>query len=537
MGRREPAVDLLGRGRTALNGPLGSGQIGDLVREIAPFVVDASVIDVHGLPPRDLVFVLQPAGSSAKLRWVVSADADGPRLFLAAGRWAKHDGPQGPFFRRCAAEWVGARLASLTQVAGDRIVRAEFHRDGERRCLIAELVGRHSNLLLTGPGERLIDWLVPPPAARETSATSSASSPRLSLGEAWRAPPGRARDAAASTWPAGSTPAPELQPGRSAPLSWIVENDLGAELAALRRDRAVKDLRERLERRQAKAVGLVQGLEQRRQQAEGAERVRQDGDLLKASIGQIARGAAFIDLLDYYSEGTPTRRVTLDPKRSPQENVAAYFDRFHKLERSAAEVEHELELARAKLDSIRGCLDDLAKEESDPAAIEVRALASGAIAPPQEADVRKRRAPEPRKPYREFRGSRGSAILVGRSARDNDELTLRVARGNDVWLHTRDTPGSHVVLRVERGGQPDAEELLDAATLAVHFSPLCDATKAAVHVARRKEVHKPRGAKPGLVALSGGKTLEVRMQPERVKRLLSTARSHPPDADGSASRT
>lgn len=501
------------------------------MREIAAFVVDASVIDVHGLPPRDLVFVLQPAASSAKLRLIVSADADGPRLFLATGRFAKHDGPQGPFFRRCAAELIGARVVSFAQIAGDRIVRAEFHRDLERRSLIAELVGRHSNLLLTGPGERLIDWLVPPPAASESGAA-----PRLSLGEPWRAPPGRARDGVAQAWPSASTPAPQLQSGGIAPLSWIVEHDLGAELAARRRERLVRDLRERLERRESKARGLVDGLEQRRQQAEGAERVRQDGDLLKAAIGQIARGATFIDLPDYYAEGAPTRRVALDPKRSPQENVTAYFDRFHKLERSAADVEQELALARAKLEAIRGCLDELEKADSDPTAIETRALAAGAIAPPQEGDARKRRAPEPRKPYREFRASRGSAILVGRSARDNDELTLRIARGNDVWLHTRDTPGSHVVLRVERGAQPDAEELLDAATLAVHFSPLCDAAKAAVHVARRKEVHKPRGAKPGLVALSGGKTLEVRMQPERVKRLLSTARSTPLDADGGGPR-
>jgi predicted ribosome quality control (RQC) complex YloA/Tae2 family protein len=73
--------------------------------------------------------------------------------------------------------------------------------------------------------------------------------------------------------------------------------------------------------------------------------------------------------------------------------------------------------------------------------------------------------------------------------------------------------------------EPDPEELLDAAHLAVHFSPLREAKGASVHVCRRKEVHKPRGAKPGLVTVSGGRRLQLRMQPERLTRLLSPDRA------------
>jgi len=73
-----------------------------------------------------------------------------------------------------------------------------------------------------------------------------------------------------------------------------------------------------------------------------------------------------------------------------------------------------------------------------------------------------------------------------------------------------------------KGADPDSEDLVDAAHLAVHFSPLRGASRARVHVARRKEVHKPRGAKPGLVHLSGGRILDVRMQPDRLRRLLGS---------------
>ena len=86
------------------------------------------MIEVEGIPPRDLILVLEPAGDLARaqrrppLRLVISADADAPRLFLQARRGARHVGPLGPFFRRAAEELRGAKLARIEQVAGDRIV-------------------------------------------------------------------------------------------------------------------------------------------------------------------------------------------------------------------------------------------------------------------------------------------------------------------------------------------------------------------------------------------------------------------------------
>ncbi len=522
-------MDLLDRGRASLN--LAAAHLAELIGEITPFVKGARVKDVLGTPPRDLVLVLEPALDLARaqrrapLRLVISADQDGPRVFLQTERVARHEGPLGPFFRRAAAELIGAEIARFEQVAGDRILRIEFvaTTSGERRVLFAEFVGRHANLLLAGAGERVLEWLVPPP---EPTAQKPA---RLALGQPWNAPPGRPTlgaqvPALADLLAPPAEPAPELLDGCTAPLSWRVEKTFGACVHEISRERAVRDLRERLERKHSRARGLTHGLEQRLESALGAERVKQDGELLKANLPKLSRGAKFVEVDDWFAAEPATRRIVLDPKRSPQENVTAIFDRFHKLERSATDVQHELDLARAKLAALARLQERLADAESDPAALEAEAIATGWLEPAQQADPRKRKEPEKRKPYREFKGQHGATILVGRTAKDNDELTLRIARGNDVWLHTRDAPGSHVVLRVERGVEPDAEDVLDAATLAVHFSPLAEATRAAVHVARRKEVHKPRGAKPGLVALSGGKTLEVRMQPERVRRLLSSMR-------------
>jgi predicted ribosome quality control (RQC) complex YloA/Tae2 family protein len=172
-----------------------------------------------------------------------------------------------------------------------------------------------------------------------------------------------------------------------------------------------------------------------------------------------------------------------------------------------------------------------ADEDADAERLDEQAVERGLLDPPQEADERKRKTPAPRLPYRSFRALHGSEIRVGRSARDNDDLTFHHARGNDAWLHTSDVPGSHVVLCLAGAPESDPEELLDAAHLAVHFSPLRGSRRASVHVARRKEVHKPRGAKAGLVTLSGGRILHLRVQPERMTRLLGDQRRGASDSD------
>ena len=200
--------------------------------------------------------------------------------------------------------------------------------------------------------------------------------------------------------------------------------------------------------------------------------------------------------------------------------------------RTLARLPEELELARAAVDQVELWLARAASEE--PTALEAEAVAAGLQSAPQVVPSAPARV-EPRLPYLRFQALRGSEIRVGRSARENDQLTFREARGNDLWLHTADAPGSHVVLRLEKGTEPDDEETLDAAHLAVHFSPLRGVPRADVHVARRKEVHKPRTAPAGLETLSGGKTVRLRLEPERLARLLAT-RARPGVVTGSESQ-
>jgi predicted ribosome quality control (RQC) complex YloA/Tae2 family protein len=113
-------------------------------------------------------------------------------------------------------------------------------------------------------------------------------------------------------------------------------------------------------------------------------------------------------------------------------------------------------------------------------------------------------------------------IWVGRNARDNDTLTFRFARGNDLWLHARGQTGSHVVVPGTGEAGPDGETLLDAAELAAHFSAARGEAFVEVASTRCKYVRKAKGAAPGAVTFSQERTIGLRHEPERLTRLLAS---------------
>ena len=388
---------------------------------------------------------------------------------------------------------------------------------GSELTLVLELTGRHPNLLFLRDGEILARLIEP--------RSRGGSFERLRIGASYQPPRGGEPPPSPPLLEALALPgeSPE-RPGplaALAPLSRRVEDTLGARAVALHEDGERSELLRRLERRVKSSGDLIRGLEERARQAERAERVRQDGELLNAHLGEVRRGMGEITLPDAFHPDAPPRTLTLDPGLNPRRNVEKLFARYKKLKRAAERVPEEIERARLQLRRAEDFLERVEAGDETPSELEEKAIAEGVLLPRQ--DPRKKR-PARRLPYLIFRSERGSEIRVGRTAADNDMLTFKESRGNDLWLHTADSPGSHVILRLEKGAEPDPQDTLAAALLAAHFSPLRGAARVDVHVARRKEVKKPRKAKAGLVVLSGGKTLHVRADPERLERLLKTRR-------------
>jgi predicted ribosome quality control (RQC) complex YloA/Tae2 family protein len=212
-------------------------------------------------------------------------------------------------------------------------------------------------------------------------------------------------------------------------------------------------------------------------------------------------------------------RLSLDPALSPRANMERLYRRYRRIAESAARVESRAAEVRGRLASLQGLLAEL--EDADPALARIEREARRHGATPRVARPGRRRAEEPPASHRTFRSLAGVPILVGKGAAENDELTVRVARGNDVWLHARGRPGAHVVMKLPRGGSPDQESLLDAAHLAAHFSDARGEAAPEVIYTRAKWVRKTRGAAPGAVTYSQEKAIAVRMEPGRLERLLS----------------
>ncbi|HJL14590.1 MAG TPA: NFACT RNA binding domain-containing protein, partial [Sandaracinaceae bacterium LLY-WYZ-13_1] len=295
----------------------------------------------------------------------------------------------------------------------------------------------------------------------------------------------------------------------------LVRAAIEAPRAERRRDlaKAAKRRRKQLRRR----LRAIEGDLARVDRVEG---LRRDASLLLADLSRIAPDAEEAQVTDWHADPPAPRTIRIDPKRTPREEAEHRFDRARKLERGGeiALERHALtERELARLDALIEDLPDASEGALD--AIEEALARLGAR--PQPPPASRRDAGE-RVPHRAFRGAGGRAILVGRSAADNDALTLRHARPWDLWLHAREVPGSHVVVPLERDEDCPPDLLVDAAHLAAHYSEARGEPRVEVQYVARRHVRKPRGAAPGAVMVQREKVMLLRVEPDRLARLLES---------------
>lgn len=279
------------------------------------------------------------------------------------------------------------------------------------------------------------------------------------------------------------------------------------EVTATPADRAIA--LERVRRRQHRLDGRIARL---RAELEGAAAdapaLRRQADLLLAQLGRARRGDRAVTL-DDFAGGTIV--VELDPTLSPADNAQRLYDAARKRERAAQRLPAMLRSAEAEA----ARLNELAER--------IQAGTAKPTEPESVAPTTRARDPqrvEPRLPYRRYRTSSGLEVRVGRSARDSDELTLRLSSPNDIWLHARQVAGAHVVLRwADRDTNPSGADLREAAILAAVHSKARSSATVPVDWTRRKYVRKPRKAKPGLVAIERAKTLFVEPSESLERRL------------------
>lgn len=258
--------------------------------------------------------------------------------------------------------------------------------------------------------------------------------------------------------------------------------------------------------------------EQTLEKAEGADRHREMGDLITANMWQIQPGMSHVEVTDFYHEEQPTVTLVLDPLLTPSENAQRYFRRYQKARDGRQAVEGLLTTGReelAYLEAVATAIEQ-ATELKDLAEIEEELNELNGKRSKPAKGVRRGQQEPPPKPL-VFTSSDGVPILVGKNNKQNEYLTFKVARNHDVWLHTQNIPGSHVVVQAE-GDVPEAT-LHEAAMLAAYFSQARDSNQVPVIYTRKKFVKKPRGAKPGMVIYEQEKTLFVNRDEDRLQAL------------------
>ena len=235
------------------------------------------------------------------------------------------------------------------------------------------------------------------------------------------------------------------------------------------------------------------------------EQLRIYGDLLHANLYRIERGASVVEVENFYDENNAVIQIKLNPAISPAANAQKYYKDYQKAKTAETVLAEQIKKGREELEYLESVADALSRCESEKEISQIRDELTG------QGYLRRPKGKAPKQsqlPPKEFKSSDGFTILVGRNNRQNDQLTLKTADKTDVWLHTKDIHGSHVIIRA--GGKPVSETaIIEAARLAALHSKARESTNVPVDYTLVKNVSKPSGAKPGMVIYVKNKTVFV----------------------------
>ena len=570
--------------------PLDAICLSGLTRELQGRLTGAK-IDRIQQPERDmLLFTLRSKGENFRL--LIALGTGNARVHLTR---ASFENPSEPpmFCMLLRKHLIGARIVSLTQPEGERLLRFELDTRDElgfeaRKSMAVELIGRSANLVLIDGEGRIVDCLrrtdfggdaerrmlpgmlyrLPPKqdkpyvlnVSKEELALTLAQADRQRPVEKWLLesfsglsplvcrelayrcggdyallPP--MLDALIESVRAG-----ELEPWMAydgkKPLdfSFMALRQYGPAVKCVRQASFSEMLdlfyaeRDRLEQQRRRASALNKSVRKLRdrqarklalqteelRRTEDRESLRKTAELITANLYRIQKGDRLLRCEDYYEPDCPEIEIPLDPLKTPQQNAAALFRDYAKQKAARLHLTRLIEEGEAHLDYLNSVLALIASAETEKNLADLRReLLSGGVL--KQKGNRKPDRNKTQAPLR-FITEDGLEVQVGRSNLQNDELTTKIARRSDYWLHTQKIHGSHVILRCE-GQEPPKRSLEQAAVIAAWFSQGRGAGKIPVDYTPVKNVRKPSGALPGKVIYTDYKTLMAEPDEELVKRL------------------
>lgn len=241
------------------------------------------------------------------------------------------------------------------------------------------------------------------------------------------------------------------------------------------------------------------------------------GELITSYIYMVEKGMKFVEVQNFYDENYSTIKIELNPNLTPSENAQKYFKKYTKLKHAKKEISAQVELSLDEINylenimlSIDNC-DNLAELNDIKEELQKLGYMRG------KAKSKKEKDGLTTKPN-EFLSSDGFTILVGKNNKQNDFLTLKVANNDDLWMHTKNIPGSHVIIKSDGGEIPEST-IFEGAMLAAFFSKSKMSSQVPVDYTLKKNVKKPNGSKPGMVIYETNSTIYVTPTEELVVKL------------------
>ena len=524
--------------------------IAAVVSEIAPLLIGRAPGKIFQLTHQSLAidFGLREHGYL-----FITAEPAAPGLYLIKRRvrdLEKVSVPTTQFSLSLRKELTRKTVTSVEKLLTDRVVTLKFDGSDDlgqqtHPTLIAQLTGRSANLFLLnddgvitgrlketkGVGQAIGETYQPPKSGVSkrpeganglTSTASKTSPPRARGGDG-----GGVGDAP------NLSPLPPLRSRRGGTTESL-SDVLDQHYTALKESRGLESqlaaARAELQKEISRRRKLLKKLEHNLEEHSGAEQHKQIGDLLLANVATAKRVGGRLKLTDYFAEGAPEIEIEVDEKLTVPEEASRRFELYSRSKRARVQIAGRIKQLKAELAELATQREELEEAiqqsatsisssaqrtfESSPALQRWDRRRSSSLKA-REAGNRKERVPGARR----YLSSDGYEILVGRAARDNDNLTFKIAKPNDLWLHAADYPGSHVIVRNPTRKEIPHRTLIEAAQLAAYFSQASKDPKVGVHYTERKFLSKPRGSAPGLVRMSRFKNIVVKPA-EAIERVL-----------------
>ncbi len=475
---------------------LNAETIAALTAELSECLTDGRVEKIQQ-PEKDLLLLtIRNAGTNHRLL----IRASGPNARAHLTKRSFENPPDAPMFCMLLRKYLGAaRVHSVEQPQGDRILLFSFESSNElgdrnNLQLAVELMGRATNVVLVDSLGRILDCLRRVPLS-EHGGRSLLPGLRYQLPEQ---PETFLQNRVSACIPADS--------GRS--ISEMLDERYGTmeqqELQRRRSQELLKAVRRARDRQQRKLA--AQSEEFRR--TDEMEKIRRGAELLQANLYRVKKGDRRLECQDYFEEDCPNVQIELDPLKTPQQNLAARYKEYKKARGAREHLSILIADGEKQLDYLNSVMDEIIRAENERDLNEIRQeLEMTGWLGKNRKPGRKKLKFRPSEPLH-FLTPDGFDVLVGRNNTQNDELTTKLARRTDYWLHVRNMHGSHVILRCE-GEKPSAEALKFAAELAAEHSQAKGSGHVAVDYTMVRNVKKPSGALPGKVFYQDYKTVIV----------------------------